>query len=577
MHAQATGDNYATAVATASTETYNMHTLSDDKAGVERTSAPAGRWKERNQRRAEARQSECLLELPPSRQEASKTFAEAAVQTSVTLPSRQPCLWQCRLVEAASVVHDPVDENAEDDEGAEDIEMQYNNESADPRQPGLVMTPPSSGGADSAEAIPAPGQRSLLAHAQMRSLQRSKALDVDSVGAEDHTNEKLLEEMIGTVEHLDNMKMLEDMMGAIKLDDSDKGDPNHGLVDSSSDSEFGEVFPDCPDSSRRERQRELETPLKCKVQPGAIECQESPSKKLREMPDTPEDADAMIDCETGLFDFESLDEIGNIDTDDEGTTRSEEKLRACQHVHVRRIARRIDFGNDLQGSEASLAKVWLNWSQCMSQAMMRCTHQMAGVPMPTAPRMCDDDDVTGMKIDRVAKRPRDRDILAAPRARDTKKMAVPRRAGGRRLRMARGITVDSGAADNVLPRRMVRGKHNKVRPSAASRAGVHYVTASANRIPNEGETDLKFFTSEGKDLNWLFQVAEVNKVLASVSYLVDGNHRVVFDKDERTGQDLSCIINKATGEEVKMRRDNNVWVIDAYVDEDEDELFVRPE
>ena len=143
--------------------------------------------------------------------------------------------------------------------------------------------------------------------------------------------------------------------------------------------------------------------------------------------------------------------------------------------------------------------------------------------------------------------------------------------------MARGITVDSGAADNVLPRRMVRGKNNKIRPSAASRAGVHYVTASANRIPNEGETDLKFFTSEGKDCNWLFHVAEVNKVLASVSYLVDGNHRVVFDKDEKTGQDLSCIINKATGEEVKMRRDNNVWVIDAYVDEDEDELFRRPE
>ena len=143
--------------------------------------------------------------------------------------------------------------------------------------------------------------------------------------------------------------------------------------------------------------------------------------------------------------------------------------------------------------------------------------------------------------------------------------------------MARGITVDSGAADNVLPRRMVRGKHNKIRPSAASRAGVHYVTASANRIPNEGETDLKFFTSEGKDCNWLFQVAEVNKVLASVSYLVDGNHRVIFDKDEKTGQDLSSIINKTTGEEVKMRRDNNVWVIDAYVDEDEDELFVRPE
>ena len=147
----------------------------------------------------------------------------------------------------------------------------------------------------------------------------------------------------------------------------------------------------------------------------------------------------------------------------------------------------------------------------------------------------------------------------------------------RRMKLRRGMTVDSGAADNVIPRRMVRGKHNKIRPSAASRAGVHYVTASANRIPNEGETDLKFFTSEGRDLNWLFQVAEVNKVLASVSYLVDGNHRVIFDKDEKTGQDLSCIINKATGEEVAMRRDNNVWVIDAFIEEDPEPVFARPE
>ena len=151
------------------------------------------------------------------------------------------------------------------------------------------------------------------------------------------------------------------------------------------------------------------------------------------------------------------------------------------------------------------------------------------------------------------------------------------RAGGRRLRMARGITVDSGAADNVLPRRMVRGKGNRVRPSAASKAGVHYATACGTRIANEGESDLKFDTTDGQNLNWTFQVAEVNKVLASVSYLVDNRHRVVFDKDEVTGHDISCIINKQTGEEVKMRRNNNVWVIDAFVDEGDDEHFGRPE
>ena len=201
----------------------------------------------------------------------------------------------------------------------------------------------------------------------------------------------------------------------------------------------------------------------------------------------------------------NLDQVDDMDIDDDILTRSEEKLRACQHVHVKRIARRIDFGNDVRGNEASLARVWLNWSQQMPPAMVRFTHQMADVPMPTAPS-CNDDDIVGMVVDQgpsSQKRLRDREVLAFPRVKENKKAVASRRVGSRRLRMARGITVDSGAADNVLPRRMVRGKHNKIRPSAASRAGVHYVTASANRIPNEGETDLKFFTSEGKDCNCL--------------------------------------------------------------------------
>ena len=203
----------------------------------------------------------------------------------------------------------------------------------------------------------------------------------------------------------------------------------------------------------------------------------------------------------------------------------------------------------------------------MSPAMERMTYRTAN---DLARPMCGDEDVIG-EID-------DRAINALPRDRRGRSPGRPaRKIGTRRYKMAKGITVDSGAADNVLPRRMVRGRGNRVRPSAASRAGVHYITASANRIPNEGETDLSFVTSDGRDISWLFQVAEVNKVLASVSYLVDAGHRVVFDKDAKTGVDVSVIVNKITGEEVKMRRDNNVWVIDAYIEEGDDELFHRPE
>ena len=136
--------------------------------------------------------------------------------------------------------------------------------------------------------------------------------------------------------------------------------------------------------------------------------------------------------------------------------------------------------------------------------------------------------------------------------------------------------MDSGAADPVMPRRMVRGRGNKIRSSKASRAGVHYVSATSNRIKNEGETDLHFDTEDGKKLNWTFQIAEVNKVLASVSYLVDHKHRVVFDQDEETGEDISFITDKSSGDVIKMRRDKNVWVIDAYIEEDAELGFTRP-
>ena len=98
---------------------------------------------------------------------------------------------------------------------------------------------------------------------------------------------------------------------------------------------------------------------------------------------------------------------------------------------------------------------------------------------------------------------------------------------------------------------------------------------------------MRFKSKEGTALSWTFQVAEVNKVLAAVSALVDTNHRVVFDKDEKSGEDVSYILNKTTNEYIRMRRDRNVWVLDAFIEEDFDETdeesmnddlgFARPE
>ena len=136
-----------------------------------------------------------------------------------------------------------------------------------------------------------------------------------------------------------------------------------------------------------------------------------------------------------------------------------------------------------------------------------------------------------------------------------------------KLRLKRGITMDSGAGNSVMPRRMVIQK-DQIRESEGSKNGVQYVAANNGRIPNEGEYDLKFSTTEGNKQCLTFQIAEVNKALCSISNLVDGGYKVVFDKNVKTDQDTSHMIHKETGVITRYRRTRNVWVLDAFVDID---------
>ena len=138
----------------------------------------------------------------------------------------------------------------------------------------------------------------------------------------------------------------------------------------------------------------------------------------------------------------------------------------------------------------------------------------------------------------------------------------------RKMRLKRGITMDSGAANNVMPKRMIT-KRNKIRPSPGSIKGTHYVAANNGRIPNEGEYDFEFETNEGQKKSLCFQVAEVNKALGSISYLVDHDYRIVFDKDEESGVDISSMVHKPTGTVTRFRRQKNVWILDAIIEAEE--------
>ena len=52
---------------------------------------------------------------------------------------------------------------------------------------------------------------------------------------------------------------------------------------------------------------------------------------------------------------------------------------------------------------------------------------------------------------------------------------------------------------------------------------------------------------------------------------MDTNHRVVFDKDEDTGEDATYVLNKTNKEYIRMRIKRNVWVVDAFIEKDFDE------
>ena len=123
--------------------------------------------------------------------------------------------------------------------------------------------------------------------------------------------------------------------------------------------------------------------------------------------------------------------------------------------------------------------------------------------------------------------------------------------------ISKGITIDSGAAESVIP--PDHAPQFPTVPSDASRAGVSYVAANGGKLPNKGEQKVMFSTKEGITRSMMFQVAPVNKPLGSVSRIVHQGNRVVFDVDE------SFIEHKATGQRMKLEERNGVFILDAWV------------
>ena len=80
------------------------------------------------------------------------------------------------------------------------------------------------------------------------------------------------------------------------------------------------------------------------------------------------------------------------------------------------------------------------------------------------------------------------------------------------------ITIDSGAAENVLPREYLPGI--PLQPSPGSQRGACFIAANGTRMENLGQKRDEFEAANGVKSNILFQVTDSRKPLASVSKIV---------------------------------------------------------
>ena len=130
------------------------------------------------------------------------------------------------------------------------------------------------------------------------------------------------------------------------------------------------------------------------------------------------------------------------------------------------------------------------------------------------------------------------------------------------------VTVDSGAFDSVMNRRLAR--QCRLRPSEGSRNGVKYVAAAGAVIENEGEKHVRVEIEKGHVCNMIIQITEVSKALLSVGKICDAGYEVVFNTDG------GKIIHRESGHVVNFRRIDGVYRLKLKVVGEAASGFQRP-
>ena len=90
------------------------------------------------------------------------------------------------------------------------------------------------------------------------------------------------------------------------------------------------------------------------------------------------------------------------------------------------------------------------------------------------------------------------------------------------------ITVDSGAAENVMPEYMA--PETPVEYSDEQAAGVVYSAANGDLMPNRGKKSIPIITGEGQARKVNMQITDVNRALMSVAKVCDVGHCAVYEQ-----------------------------------------------
>ena len=117
--------------------------------------------------------------------------------------------------------------------------------------------------------------------------------------------------------------------------------------------------------------------------------------------------------------------------------------------------------------------------------------------------------------------------------------------------------MDSGAIKHVTNRKTM--PQVPVRPSAGSKRGQCFISATGDRAPNEGEQEVHGYTEGGDAAMMTIQVTDVQKTLFSVSEITDRGNRVIF------GKGGGVIHNVASNKLTPFPRVNGAYILDLWI------------